>query len=133
MQDLLIDTHILVWWRTEPRRLSRQQRRVLDDLEAQTGVARISAITLWELAKMVERGRLQIDSPLDLWLAEIEAHPLLSVVPIDARIAAESVNLGADFHRDPADQIIVATARCKALTLVTADERIRRWGKVLIV
>jgi PIN domain nuclease of toxin-antitoxin system len=133
MQDLLLDTHILVWWRTEPQRLSRQQRRVLEELEAQAGVARISAMTLWELAKMVERGRLQVDSPLDLWLAEIEAHPMLSVVPIDARIAAESVNLGADFHRDPADQIIVATARCHALRLMTADERIRLWGKVVIV
>lgn len=82
---------------------------------------------------MVERGRLDIDRPLDLWLAEVESHPLISVLHITARIAAESVRLGEDFHNDPADQIIVATARCFGLRLITADERIRSWGRVLLV
>lgn len=130
---VLLDTHVLVWWRAEPRRLSSAQRRTLDDVEAKGALAGISAITLWELAKMVERGRLHIDVPLDLWLAEIEGNPLLSVLPIDGRVAAESVDLGHGFHRDPADQIIVATARCHGLRLLTADERIRRWGGVTTV
>jgi PIN domain nuclease of toxin-antitoxin system len=55
---------------------------------------------LWELAKMVERGRLWIGAPLDIWLAEIEQHPLIQAIPITAPIAAESVRLGEDFHRD---------------------------------
>jgi len=130
MTGVLLDTHILVWWRSSPHRLAQAHARRLAELERRGGVLGLSAITLWELAKMVERGRLEIDRPLDLWLEELETHPLLTVSPITARIAAESVRLGEDFHKDPADQIIVATARCLGLQLITADERIRRWGRV---
>jgi len=70
---------------------------------------------------------------MQLWLNEVASHPLLKILPITAEIAAESVRLGDDFHRDPADQIIVATARCHDLTLVTADDRIRGWGKVRVL
>lgn len=129
----LLDTHILLWWRLESPRLPKAHSHLLAELEKSGEPAAISAITLWELAKMVELGRLDIDHSLDLWLEEIENHPLLSVVPITARIAAESVRLGAGFHKDPADQIIVATARCLNLRLLTVDERIRKWGKVLLV
>ncbi|MEK7405879.1 MAG: type II toxin-antitoxin system VapC family toxin [Acidobacteriota bacterium] len=93
----------------------------------------LSAISLWELAKMFERGRLEIPAPLELWLEEVETHPLIKILPLTARIVAESIRLGRDFHNDPADQMIVATARCHGLRLVTADERIRRWGKVPLV
>ena len=71
--------------------------------------------------------------PMDDWLHEIASNPLLSIFPITPNIAAESVRLGDEFHRDPADQIIVATARCHDLTLITADERIRRWAKVRVL
>ena len=76
---------------------------------------------------------MEVVMPWEPWLADVVSHPLLTVIPISARIAAESVQLGDDFHRDPADQIIVATARCHDLTLITADERIRQWGKVRVV
>lgn len=131
MPSILLDTHILVWWRSDLGRLNRQQARLLERVDHERPAA-ISAITLWELAKMVERKRLEIGLPLQVLLEQIESHPSLELVPITARIAAESVNLGEDFHNDPADQIIVATARCLGLTLLTADERIRRWGKVRV-
>jgi len=86
-----------------------------------------------ELAKSIQQRRIQVDLPLEAWLTDVATHPLLNILPITADIAAESVRLGDDFHPDPADQIIVATARCHDLTLVTADERIRRWGKVRVV
>ncbi|HYL35317.1 MAG TPA: PIN domain-containing protein [Bryobacteraceae bacterium] len=76
---------------------------------------------------------MAIESPLESWLGDVESHPLLAIFPITSSIAAESVRLGADMHRDPADQIIVATARCHGLTVLTADERIRKWGKVRVV
>jgi PIN domain nuclease of toxin-antitoxin system len=129
----ILDTHILIWWRSDPARLSRAQARVLSDLERRGRPSAISAITLWELAKMVELGRRRINMPLDAWLEEVETNPLVTVLPITARIAAESVQLGSDFHRDLANQIIVATARCHGLRLLTADERIRRWGRVPLV
>jgi PIN domain nuclease of toxin-antitoxin system len=131
--SILLDTHILIWWRSDPQRLTKPQAAALAALESRSTPAGISAITLWELAKMIERGRAEITVPLDDWLAEIESHPLLTVLPLTGRIVAESVRLGNDFHRDPADQLIVATARCHGLKLVTADERIRRWGKVPLI
>jgi PIN domain nuclease of toxin-antitoxin system len=129
---LLLDTHILLWWRTNPEQLAKSHEQCLEDIEARGEPAGISAITLWELAKMVARGRLEIQQPLDLWLQELENHPRICVYPLSARIAAESVRLGQDFHNDPADQIIVATALCHGLRLITADQRILRWGKVLL-
>ena len=130
MLSFLLDTHILVWWRLDSSRLSASQARALEELERRGGRVSISSITLWELAKMAELGRLEVSVTLDAWLEEIETDPLLMVLPLTARIAAESIRLGSGFHKDPADQIIVATARCHGLRLMTADDRIHRWGKV---
>lgn len=128
-----LDTHILVWWRLNDAHLSRAQFRVLEEIE-QTGEAvGLSAISLRELARMIERGRLVVDTPLDKWFDDLESSPLIDILPLTPAIAIESVRLGDDFARDPADQIIVATARCHGLTLVTADERIRKWGKVKVI
>jgi PIN domain nuclease of toxin-antitoxin system len=128
-----LDTHILLWSRWFPTKLSQKHSQALRDLDTRGESFALSAISLWELAKMTALGRLEIDISLDAWLDEIENDPHLEVLPISARVALESTRLGAGFHRDPADQIIVATARCHALTLLTADERIRRWGKVPII
>ena len=130
---LLLDTHILVWWRAEPKRLSKLQASTLAAIDKKGAKVAISAITLWELAKLVELGRRRINVPLDAWLEEIEDHPGIEVLPITARVVAESTRLGEEFHRDPADQLIVATARCHGLRLVTSDERIRAWGRVPLV
>ncbi len=133
MISYLVDTHILLWWRTEPRRLSRTQAQVLEELEEQGQPVGLSAISLREFAMMLERRRVNVDMSLDVWLDGIEFHPLIMILPLTTKIAAESVRLGDDFPRDPAGQIIVATARCHGLTLITADERIRKWGKVNLV
>lgn len=130
---LLLDTHILIWWHREPSRLSKAQANALAEIEKNRDPAGLSAISLRELAKAAQQQRIRVDMPLQDWLAEVASHPLLTVLPITAAIAAESVRLGPEFHRDPADQIIVATARCHDLTLVTADERIRNWGQVRIL
>jgi PIN domain nuclease of toxin-antitoxin system len=114
-------------------RLSSAQAQILDELEERAEPAGLSAISLRELAQMIHRGRAIVDMELNAWLDSIESHPLLTILPLTAKIAAESVRLGDDVPNDPADQIIVATARCHNLTLITADERIRKWGKVRVV
>lgn len=130
----ILDTHILVWWlHNDAARLSKAQSRTLVDLEQTGEPAAVSAISLWELAMLRERGRLGTTKPLDELIEDVESHPLLKIVALTGIIAVESVRLGDDFHRDPADQIIVATARCHDLALITSDERIRRWGKVRVV
>jgi PIN domain nuclease of toxin-antitoxin system len=129
----LLDTHILFWWRMDFQRLSREQAHILNELEDRGLSVGLSAITLRELAQMIHRGRATVEMELEAWLDSIDSHPLLTIFPLTAKIAAESVRLGDDFPNDPADQIIVATARCNNLTLITADERIRKWGKVRII
>src|SRR5580693_1900149 len=114
-------------------RLSSAQAQILDELEERAEPAGLSAISLRELAQMIHRGRAIVEMELNAWLDSIESHPLLTILPLIAKIAAESVRLGDDVPNDPADQIIVATARCHNLTLITADERIRKWGKVRVV
>ncbi|HWY49324.1 MAG TPA: type II toxin-antitoxin system VapC family toxin [Bryobacteraceae bacterium] len=133
MISYLLDTHILFWWRMDFSRLTRAQAQILDELEEGDQPAGLSAISLRELAQMIHRGRAVVEMQLDAWLDSIESHPLLTILPLTGKIAAESVRLGDDFPNDPADQIIVATARCHNLTLITADERIRKWGKVRVV
>lgn len=132
MLSVLLDTHILLWWRLDAGRLSATQRRLLQEAEQTASPLAISAITLWELASMVARGRVRIAGPLDAWLQEIENHPLIVVLPLTPRVIAESVQFATDFP-NPFDRIIVATARCHGLRLMTADERIRRWGRVPLV
>ena len=131
--SVLLDTHILIWWQSEPNHLSKPQLDLLKDAERHRRPVAISAITLREMAMLVRRGRYQPPMPLEAWIEEAEQHPLIQVLPLTSRIAAESVRLGDDFPKDPADQVIVATARCHGLRLLTADQRIRRWGKVPLV
>jgi PIN domain nuclease of toxin-antitoxin system len=131
---LILDTHILIWWlHNLMDGLTKSQRNVLSEAESREEPLGVSAITLWEIAMLLQRGRIGIKKSLDEFLEEIDSHPLLAILPLTRKVAAESVRLGDGFHRDPADQIIVATARCHGLTLITADERIRKWGKVNLV
>jgi len=130
---LLLDTHILLWWLDEPGRLSPAQTRALDlsrEIAEQLGVA---AITLWEIAKLVELRRLQFTRGVDIVLREIEQHPMLRIVRLDGHVAHESTLLGDRLKGDPADQLIVATARVHGLRLVTSDERIRRSETVPVI
>ncbi len=132
MKRAVLDTHILLWWRqNESRRLSVPQRRYLERLE-KDGEFVISTITLWEVAKLVGGKRFELLQPLDVWLDEISHLPGLHVEPLTNRIIAASVSL-ENFHRDPADELIVATARCLGLPLITSDDRIRNWGGIVTV
>ena len=133
MSAILLDSHIVVWSRTEPHRLSNEQRLTLEQLERTGQTVAISDITFWELSLAFEKGRLTLDVALDEYLHEIEGHPLVEVLPINARIAAEAARLGRDFHKDPCDRIIVATARVHGMRLMTADTLIRRWGKIPLI
>ena len=130
---LLLDTHVLLWWLLDRGDLSPRQVQTLAHEEASGAALAISAMTLWEIAKLVERGRVDLQQSPDAFMDELERSPRLAILPITPRIALESTRLGPAFHRDPADQLIVATARVHGLGLVTADERIRRSGVVALI
>lgn len=91
----------------------------------------VSTISCWEVAKLVELGRLTLPLPVEVWLDWALAEPGIRLLPLTPQIAVESTRLAPPFHRDPADQIIVATARFYNCPLVTVDGRIRCAGSLL--
>jgi PIN domain nuclease of toxin-antitoxin system len=119
---ILLDTHIWVWWVDENPQLSQRHTQLLQDNE-QEGLG-VSAMSCWEVAKLVERGRLQLACSIEEWMEQAVAYPGIRVLPLTPQIAIESTKLPAPFHRDPADQIIVATARMHDLSLLTMDRLI---------
>jgi PIN domain nuclease of toxin-antitoxin system len=126
----VLDTHVVVWWLTGDRKLPKRHLRILEQAERKGSSVGMSAMSLWEIAKLVERGRLSLSVSVDECLAQLEESPAITILPITARIAVESTRLGARFHADPIDQIIAATARTHALTLLTVDDRIIESGVV---
>ena len=133
MTSLLLDTHILVWYQTVPQQLRKQQLSVLRSAEQRGEELAISSMSLWEIAMLVRRGRLQIHRPVGDWLREIENSPRIVVLPVTAQVALESVQFEDPFPKDPTDRIIAATAFCLGLSLVTSDERIRENAPVPVI
>jgi PIN domain nuclease of toxin-antitoxin system len=126
----MLDTHCLLWWVTgDHDRLSAAADAAIA-IENQSKSIIVSSITAWEIAQLVERGRIELGTDLAAWLALVETIPTVVFVPVDNEIGVKSVNLPGNFHRDPADRIIVATARKHGVALVTADERIRSYPHV---
>jgi PIN domain nuclease of toxin-antitoxin system len=125
----LLDTHAWVWWVTEDRRLSARARAAITRSAARRDVW-ISLISVWEIAKRVEKEQLTLDRPLDQWLDEATAVPGLGTWEMTRRILVDSCSLPQPFPGDPADQIIVATARRHSAVLVTKDHAIRRYSHV---
>lgn len=118
---ILLDTHIFVFWVNDSPQLRASTRATF---ASETEAIFVSAITLWEIAKLVQLGRLELESPVQDWLDLALAYPLVQVVPLSPSVAIESTRLPQPFHKDPADEIIVATARSFNYPLVTYDGKI---------
>lgn len=116
----LLDTHVLVRWLIEKRKLSREQVRDLEGAVRRTEPVALSAVSLLEIAVLTSEGKLKL--PLESFFEELQADPLFRVLPLTCEIAAEVASLGS-ILRDPADRAIVATARVHRLRLVTSDQR----------
>ena len=127
---IVLDTHALIWWISDDTRLASSAKAAIESTLAGNGQVMVSAITAWELAMLVERGRIALAMELDEWLRAVESIEGVSFVPITAALAAQSVNLPGEFHKDPADRMIVALARELNAQLITADEKIQRYPHV---
>src|SRR5262245_2649213 len=130
--SLLLDTHVFLWWFDNPRRLSREQQRALKRVGPEHPV-HISDVTLWEIATLVALGRLRPKMPLREWFEIALERPNLEVHPITPAVACEVASLGGGFHKDPADRIIVSTARVLGVPLVTSDQLIIKSGAVPVI
>jgi PIN domain nuclease of toxin-antitoxin system len=124
--NLLLDTHIWLWSHLEPQRLSKKVERALRKAANELW---LSPVSIWEFFLLVEHDHLRIRAgrTATAWLAEAVATKPMRDAAMTRAVAVEagSVRLG---HADPADRLLVATARAYDLTLVTADERLHGAG-----
>jgi PIN domain nuclease of toxin-antitoxin system len=123
---IVLDTHVLIWWVDGEGKLSRAAASAIKRAQAENAII-VSSITAREIAMLVDRGRLRLTMDVSSWLSTVDRVSGLRFVPIDNPIAVGSVNLPGEFHQDPADRIIVATARRFGAPLVTQDRRIRSY------
>jgi len=121
---LLLDTHIWLWWLFGDSRLEREAMRTLIHEGERTHRLRLSAISVWETLLLREAGRIRMEGDPRAWLREARDRFSVHMLPIDDRIAMEARLLPGEFHSDPADRFIVATARLMGASLVTRDRRI---------
>jgi PIN domain nuclease of toxin-antitoxin system len=124
----ILDTHIWIWWVHESPSLPIAHRHELQRRMAER--LGVSIISCWEVAKLVEVGRLTLPLPIDEWIEKALSYPELELLPITPAIAVGSTQLPGDFHRDPADQLIVATARLFDADLMTCDDKILNYPHV---
>ncbi|NDF63080.1 MAG: type II toxin-antitoxin system VapC family toxin [Synechococcaceae bacterium WBB_3_034] len=125
---ILLDTHVLIWWvNGEHQRLSDA---ALQAIEAEEHQRLVSAISCWEVAMLLERGRLGLSIDCERWLNLVQSVPKLQLLPLSPEVAVASTRLPGTFHADPADRFLVAHARDLNIPLVTGDSKIRAYPHV---
>lgn len=123
----LLDTHAWIWWHMNPGKLSRKALRAIKADEKYEEIL-LSTISLWEFCKLLEKKKIGISCNPEQWLHAALIMPKLRLVALSPSIAYRSTALPQPFHDDPADQIIVATAREEKAIIISKDARIRDYA-----
>ena len=118
--NYLLDTHIWIWYCSQQTKISG---KILSRI-TKANTLYVSIISCWEVAKLVEKKRIAFTVSVDYWIKTALKYPKIKLINLTPDILIQSTQLPGTFHNDPADQIIVATARTHNLSLLTADERI---------
>lgn len=126
---IVLDTHIWVWWVHNDARLTDKYRKIIQNYEDE-GLG-VSVFSCWEVAKLVELKKLILHCPIHEWLDTALQYPSIQLLELTPAIVVESTQLPGEFHRDPADQIIVATARIYDCPLLTVDDKILKYSHVV--
>jgi len=128
---IVLDTHALIWWVNDDEQLSDRARKAIEkEISGEDGQVFISAITAWEIALLVEKGRLTLTMDVKDWIDTVTAIEGVRFVPIDNEVAIQSVRLPGEFHPDLADRMIVALARRLSTVLITSDAKIQAYKHV---
>ena len=127
---IALDTHALPQWKSGDGKLSTKAKRAITKHQDIDRSILVSSISAWEIGMLVNRGRLTLNMDVDSWLAEVDKIPAVAFVPVDNSVSVKSTCLPGEFHKDPADRIIVALARHSSYPLITADEKILAYKHV---
>jgi PIN domain nuclease of toxin-antitoxin system len=129
---VVLDTCAWLWLCAAPDKLSRAARAAITRARPDAGLV-VSVFSTWEIAKLVQKGKLDLSIPCREWLLAAMHTDGISMHPVSPDVCIESTELPGTFHGDPADQIIVATARLLSAPIVTADRKIRSYRHVQTV
>lgn len=129
---IVLDTQSWIWWLHEPSRFSPRARRAVHAAEKSDGI-RVSVISVWEIAVKNALGKLKLPMDMEAWFHLASSYPNLVIEPVCARDAIASASLPGEFHRDPADRIIMAMSRRLGAPLVTSDVLIRAYPHVVTI
>ena len=125
---LLLDTHVLIWLAEGSDELALGSRRAIDAAAAKQGLV-VSAISFWEVAMLEERRRISLSLPVTSWRRRVLETTSIVEQSVTGEIAIEAVVLPGELHSDPADRLLVATARVHALRPATRDARLIDYGR----
>ncbi len=127
---IVLDTHVLLWWAAgDDAKLSRPAAATIK-VNLTQGEVLVSSISAWEVAMLIAKGRLALSMPVSDWFATVAGIERVRFFPVDNDVAVHSADLPGNFHKDPADRIIVATARRLNAPLLTADQKILNYEHV---
>ncbi|WP_392479876.1 type II toxin-antitoxin system VapC family toxin [Nostoc sp. C110] len=126
---ILLDTHVWLWLLHNPSQLSSQAQAAIDSEEPQSGLL-VSTISVWEIAIKFSIGKLTLPLPIDEWYSLARTHSGIVIESLNPLDAIASTQLPDNFHKDPADRIIVAIARRYGIPLVTCDAKILNYPHV---
>jgi PIN domain nuclease of toxin-antitoxin system len=126
---LLLNTHIALWLDSGDEHLRASTRDLIDDCWRSGGSIRLSAVSVWEIALLLDSGRIELDLPIEAWVGRFLDRPGVTPAPLGHPAACRSYRLYHFAHRDPADRLLIATAIELACPLVTYDERILRFAQ----
>jgi len=129
---IVLDTHVLIWWLADPRKLSAAAARAIKRA-AGAGEVAVSSISVFEISTLVRRGRLRLTTDLDRWMKAVRSLPELVIEPVSAEIALTAGSFDSSSPGDPADRIIAATARVLNARLLSADDKLRTAAAVEVV
>ena len=126
---LLLDTHVWLWYAIPDARLKQAARTAIDSAVNRRKGLHVSVMSIWEISMLESRGQIRLGNPIEHWMEQALALPGLRVLPLEPGLIFDAHRLPGQLHADPADRLIVATARRHGLALVTEDRKILDYAR----
>ena len=130
--SLILDTHFFIWLMEGRSELTADELKIIKQYSKKNPLL-ISAISIWEIAILQKKQRITLKQPTTIWVEKALESPLIVLASLTPAILCESVDLPDDFHKDPADRMIVATARIMQAKLLTRDKKILEYAKIGLI